>query len=90
VVIKLTGQAGGVAVPVRYDYRAIIEDMLAKIASGEWPPGFKLPKPRELAAVYSVSEGTVRRVIDILKDRGVLEGHQGVGVFVSERTIPNG
>jgi DNA-binding GntR family transcriptional regulator len=72
-------------VPVRYDYRAIMQDIQDKVASGEWPPGFKLPPPRELAALYSVSVGTVRRATDALQLLGVLEGHQGVGVFVTER-----
>lgn len=72
--------------PVRYDYRAIMEDMLAKIASGEWPPGYRLPKHRELALTYGVSVGTVRAATDRLKDRGVLEGHQGVALFVAERS----
>lgn len=76
--------------PVRYDYQAIRDDMLAKIASGEWPPGFKLPVPRDLAAVYGVSVGTIRRVIEILKERRALEGHQGVGVFVAERPTSTG
>jgi GntR family transcriptional regulator len=71
-------------VPVRYDYRAIMEDIQAKIARGEWQPGFKLPTPRDLAVEYAVSPATIRRVTDSLQLLGVLEGHQGVGVFVAE------
>lgn len=83
----MTGQLGGVDVPVRYDYRAIMEDIQARIARGEWSPGFKLPPPRILARDFygGVSPGTVRRATDNLQLLGVLEGHQGVGVFVAER-----
>lgn len=78
--------------PVRYDYRAIMDDIQARIARGEWPPGFKLPTPRHLAAQFygGVSIGTVRRATDALQILGVLEGHQGVGVFVAERPTSNG
>ncbi|NJC63838.1 GntR family transcriptional regulator [Planosporangium flavigriseum] len=71
--------------PVRYDYRAIMEDIQGKVARSEWPAGFKLPTPRELAAQYGVSAATIRKVTDNLQLLGVLEGHQGVGVFVTER-----
>lgn len=70
--------------PVRYDYRAIMDDIRRKVAQGVWPPGFKLPPPRELAEQYGVSAATVRRATDSLQLLGVLEGHQGVGVFVAE------
>ena len=70
--------------PVRYDYHAIMKDIQDRIARGEWPPGFQLPPPRVLAEEYygGVSAGTVRRATDGLKLLGVLEGHQGVAVFV--------
>jgi DNA-binding GntR family transcriptional regulator len=84
-VIKLMGRAGGVAVPVRYDYRAIMEDIQGKIARREWPAGFKLPPPRELAVQYGVSPATIRKATDSLQLLGFLEGHQGVGVFVVDR-----
>jgi DNA-binding GntR family transcriptional regulator len=71
-------------VPVRFDYHAIMEDIQARIAGGEWPPGFQLPPSRVLAEQYRVSIGTVRRATDNLKLLGVLEGHQGVAVFVAE------
>ncbi len=74
--------------PVMPTYQRIIEDIEAKIASGEWPPGFRLPPPKELAAQYAarwrieVSPQTVRRSTDTLQIRGVLAGRQGVAVFV--------
>jgi GntR family transcriptional regulator len=93
-VIELTGRARKEsAVPVTPVYQRIVEDILARIASGEWPPGHKLPPPAALADMYEqiwaderieVSPQTVRRSTDTLQIRGVLVGRQGVGVFVAQ------
>jgi GntR family transcriptional regulator len=67
-------------------YRRIIADIRQRIASGEWPPGHKLPSTRELAALYEVrSQSTVRQAITILLETGELRGHQGLGVFVADK-----
>ena len=72
-------------------YRRIMDDIRARIASGEWPPGYKLPTTELLALEYKARFGassmsTVRTAIGYLIEAGVLNGHQGVGVFVAERT----
>lgn len=67
-------------------YRRIIADIRQRIASGEWPPGHKLPSTKALAEMYQVrSQSTVRSAITILIETGYLYGHQGLGVFVAER-----
>lgn len=87
-MIQSTGRAGSTTVPVTPLYRRIVDDITAKIRSGEWPVGTVIPTPAVLAEAYSaefgdVSAGTVRRSLDILQDRGVLEGHQGKHVVVA-------
>ncbi|WP_326550341.1 winged helix-turn-helix domain-containing protein [Micromonospora sp. NBC_01813] len=68
-------------------YRRIIADIRQRIASGEWPPGHRLPSTRELADLYQVrSQSTVRQAITILIETGELYGHQGLGVFVPNET----
>lgn len=69
------------------DYQRIMDYVLERIATGEWPPGHKLPPPVELATVItpSTSPQTVRRATDTLQDRGVLVGRQGKGVFVADK-----
>lgn len=80
--------------PAMPAYQRIEEDIKAKIASGEWPPGHKLAPPADLAAAYSaewgedVSAGTVRRATDRLQTLEVLYGRQGVGVFVPKIDNP--
>jgi GntR family transcriptional regulator len=62
------------------------DDLAARIADGEWPPGFAIPPGYDLAATYDVSLHTVRRAIDHLVDEGVLKRKQGSGTFVRRRT----
>lgn len=59
--------------------------LTSRINSGEFPPGSKLPSGRELCEEYAVSMQVVRRVIDRLKDRGIVEGVAGSGYYVRER-----
>lgn len=70
-------------------YRRIIADVRRRIASGEWPPGHKLPSTKALAERYEVrSQSTVRAAVTILLETGELYGHQGLGVFVPDNTEP--
>lgn len=63
-------------------YEAIVEDVLAQIASGALKPGQALPSMRTLTEDHGVSGGTVRSAMLALKAFGVVEGEQGKGVFV--------
>jgi DNA-binding FadR family transcriptional regulator len=58
------------------------EVILARIGSGEWPLGHKLPGETALAAELGVGRSTVREAVRELAGRGVLESRQGAGVFV--------
>lgn len=62
----------------------IAEDMTQRIIDGEYPLGTKLPSYRELGDIYSVSFGTITKVIWILRDRGYAIGVRGVGVYVPD------
>ena len=68
-----------------YMTRVQIADHLAgRITGGEWPPGGRLPKTKELADAYGVSVGTMRWVLDRLAAQGVVMSRQGVGWFVAD------
>lgn len=62
----------------------IAADMEDRIRSGEYPPGSKLPTTVELAVMYGVGTSTATKVYLILRVLGLVEGVQGVGVFVRE------
>jgi GntR family transcriptional regulator len=68
----------------RVDYRRIANEITSKIKSGELAPGEKLPSTRQLAEQYGVHISTIHRVMSLLKDRELVEGHPGKGVYVAE------
>ncbi|UNM16658.1 GntR family transcriptional regulator [Streptomyces formicae] len=53
--------------------------------SGEWEPGWKIPKTDALIEEHGASNVTIQRALNILKAEGLLEGKAGSGVFVRER-----
>lgn len=68
----------------RVDYRRIANEISSQIKSGERAPGEKLPSTRQLAEQYGVHISTIHRVMSLLKDRELVEGHPGKGVYVTE------
>ena len=63
-------------------YQRLREEMLAKIAAGEWTPGAPIPTEAELTRQYGVAIGTVRKAVDTLVSEGLLLRSQGRGTFV--------
>ncbi|WP_339491236.1 GntR family transcriptional regulator [Pseudomonas rhizophila] len=63
-------------------YQRLREEMLAKIAAGEWLPGEAIPTEAELTRHYGVAVGTVRKAVETLVGEGLLLRVQGRGTFV--------
>lgn len=59
------------------------ELLLARIHSGEWAVGAKLPSEMTLVPELGVGRSTVREAIRQLAGRGILTSRQGAGVFVT-------
>jgi DNA-binding FadR family transcriptional regulator len=57
--------------------------LLARVRTGEWSLGQKLPGETTLSAQLGVGRSTVREAIRQLAGRGVLATRQGSGVFVT-------
>jgi len=71
--------------PVRLTYQQIAADLAARIAAGEYDAADGLlPSYAKLADLYSVSVATVQRAIALLRDRGVVVGIPGRGVYVTD------
>ncbi len=68
--------------PIEPIYTRIVADIRASIASGELKPGDKLPSVAELRAHYSASNTAVRNAMLVLREAGLVQGHQGKGVYV--------
>jgi DNA-binding GntR family transcriptional regulator len=64
-------------------YMRVAGDIAARIASGELKPGARLRAERDLAQYYGVSYGTVRRAMEVLRERGLITTVHGRGTFVS-------
>jgi len=62
----------------------IADSIRARIKSGEYPPGSKLPGLPALAETYKASLVTVRLALARLRQEGVVMSQQGVGNFVRE------
>ena len=65
-------------------YQQIMEQIIQRIAVGDWPPHTPLPSVRELAADTKVSVITIKRAYLELGREGIIVTHQGKGSFVSE------
>jgi DNA-binding GntR family transcriptional regulator len=63
-------------------YAQLVRILLGQIAAGVFRPGDRLPSEAQLCEHYGVSPMTVRRVINILADQGVVIAEQGRGTFV--------
>jgi GntR family transcriptional regulator len=53
------------------------------LIAGEWRPGEMIPSETELASLYKVSQGTVRKAIDSLASENILIRRQGKGTYVA-------
>ena len=77
------------AVEPRRLYRQIADQIAQLIASGEFPPGARLPAERELATSLGVSRASVREAIISLEMGGLVEVRVGTGIFVTA-PVPQG
>ncbi len=64
-------------------YMRVAGDIAARITSGELKPGARLRAERDLAEHYEVSYGTIRRAMQVLRERGLITTIHGRGTFVS-------
>jgi DNA-binding GntR family transcriptional regulator len=64
-------------------YVRVAEDIAARIASGELAPGTRLRAERQLAEHYGVAYGTIRRAMQVLRERGLITTIHGRGTFVA-------
>ncbi len=63
-------------------YAQLVRILRKQIAAGIFRPGDRLPSEAQLCKRYEISPMTVRRVINILAEQGVVTTEQGRGTFV--------
>lgn len=65
-------------------FRQLADELRARIAAGELPPGGQLPSMTQLREQHGVSSTVVRDALNELRRDGLIVGRQGKGVYVSE------
>jgi GntR family histidine utilization transcriptional repressor len=63
-------------------HQQILADIEARILSGEWPPGHRIPFEHELTARYQCSRMTVSKALTQLASAGLIERRRKAGSFV--------
>jgi GntR family transcriptional regulator len=68
-------------------YAVLEAQIAAGIAGGEFPVGSQLPTEDNLVQRFAVSRTTVRKAIQNLSERGLIEIRRGTGTFVTQPRI---
>jgi GntR family histidine utilization transcriptional repressor len=79
----LSGKAAAKALP---KHQRIRRDIEARIMSGEWQPGERIPYEHELMETYDCSRMTVNKALRSLTEAGMLQSRRRAGTFV---TVPS-
>lgn len=66
----------------RARYQAIAETIRARITSGGYPPGERIPSIRRFAEEFGCNKLTVQRAFETLKQAGLIENRVGSGSYV--------
>jgi len=64
-------------------HEEIIDQMKARIISGEWNPGDRLPTMQSLAEHFKLSITSVREALRILENQRIVSIEHGRGVFIT-------
>lgn len=65
----------------------IRRDIEARIHSGEWKPGHRIPFEHELVAAYGCSRATVSKALGALAKAGLIERRRKAGSFVARPQV---
>lgn len=65
-------------------YRQVKERLVGRLIDGSWAPGQLIPSEMQLASELGVSQGTVRKALDVMTSENLLVRRQGRGTYVAE------
>jgi GntR family histidine utilization transcriptional repressor len=68
-------------------HRRIRAEIEARIVSGEWPPGTRIPAETELAATYGCARMTVNKALSELAADGLIERRRKSGSVVRQPVL---
>jgi GntR family transcriptional regulator len=64
---------------------SLASELRARIRSGEWRPGDKMPSEPELARRRTVSRSSMRAAITMLEEEGYVSRKHGSGTYITHR-----
>jgi GntR family transcriptional regulator len=64
-------------------YRQLAEILRARIESGRYRPGERIPTESELVEEFELARSTVRRAVSVLREEGVVHTVPQRGTYVS-------
>jgi len=65
-------------------HQRIRDDIVARIMSGEWSPGHRIPSEHEMMAQYACSRMTVNKVLSTLAANGLITRRRRAGSVVAK------
>ncbi|MCD8386205.1 MAG: GntR family transcriptional regulator [Bacteroidales bacterium] len=68
-------------------FRQIVDLCYARILSGEWLPGQKIPSVREVAVELSVNTRTVLSAFDLLQASEIIAPKRGMGFYLADDAV---
>ncbi|MBS0250499.1 MAG: FadR family transcriptional regulator [Proteobacteria bacterium] len=68
--------------------KEIATRLFARLASGEFPFGTRIPAERDLAEAFGDSRATIRQALEFLSVYGIVSRRPGSGTFVSYQRKP--
>jgi len=68
-------------------YRQVADQLAAEIASGELPPGHRVPSERVIAERHGLSRLTARQAVELLVRRGLVYRRPGSGTYVAAARV---
>ncbi len=71
-------------------YQQVANTLRRRISSGEYGTGETLPAAVVLERIFSVSNITIRKAIELLATEGLVMGRRGVGTIVTKRPDATG
>ncbi|MFJ9420652.1 GntR family transcriptional regulator [Streptomyces sp. NPDC101249] len=64
-------------------YRQIADDLRRQIQDGTIPVGRRIPSMVEMEQEYGVARDTLRKATAVLKNEGLVETVNGMGIYVT-------
>ena len=64
-------------------YETVVCWVLDEIESGNLSYGDRLPSEKDLMEKFQVSRQTIRRALEVLAEKGTVEGRRGSGTYVA-------